>query len=132
MPVPYRIVSRFLLAVAALSILILSLIPEPPYVMRGIEFFDKLGHFTAYLILGFLVFISFKGRSRLSLFILAVISSFLYGGLIELLQYLTSRHPELWDLAANFAGSVAGALTGAVFFRQAVPKARRNRTRVGS
>ena len=117
MPVIYRIVSRILLVVAALSILILSLMPEPPHVMPEVKFLDKLAHFIAYFILGFLVSISFKGRSRLRIFFLAAISSFLYGGVIELLQYLTLRHPELWDLAANFAGSVGGAVTGAVFFK---------------
>ncbi|MBA7638678.1 hypothetical protein ES703_46334 [subsurface metagenome] len=113
----YRIVSRILLVVAALAILILSLMSEPPYSMPEIKFFDKLGHFSAYFILGFLVFISFQSRLGLRLFFLAVISSFLYGGLIELLQYFTLRNPELWDLAANFAGSVGGAATGAVLFK---------------
>ena len=112
-----RKILRILLALAALSILILSLIPMPSHILEEWHFSDKLSHFAAYLVLGFLTFISFKHKSKLKIFLLAFSASFSFGGLIELLQFLTPRQPELMDLAVNFAGSLAGAAAGAVISR---------------
>jgi VanZ family protein len=108
---------RILLASAALSILILSLIPIPADILGEWNFSDKLLHFAAYLVLSFLAFFSFEHRSRLKIFLLALLASFSFGGLIELLQFLTQRQPELMDLAVNFAGSLSGAAAGAVISR---------------
>ena len=41
--------------------------------------------------------------------VVAVAASFLYGALIESLQYFTPRQMEALDLAFNLAGSVCGA-----------------------
>ena len=110
-------VLRILLTLAALSILILSLIPMPSHILEEWRFSDKLFHFAAYLVLSFLAFISFEHRSRLKIFLLAFSASFSFGGLMELLQFLTPRQPELMDLAVNFAGSLTGAAAGTVISR---------------
>ena len=116
-PVLKRKVLRILLASAALSILILSLIPMPSDILEEWHFSDKLFHFAAYFVLSFLAFISFEHMSRLKIFLLTFLASFSFGGLIELLQFLTPRQPELLDLAVNFAGSLVGAATGAAISR---------------
>ncbi len=116
-PVFKRKVLRILLASAAFSILILSLIPIPSDILGEWHFSDKLLHFAAYLVLSFLAFISFEHKSRLKIFLLAFSASFSFGGLIELLQFLTQRQPELMDLAVNSAGSLTGAAAGTVISR---------------
>ena len=51
-------VTYVLTTIAALIILILSLIPKPPNIAVGVRFGDKLAHFIAYFILSLFVAIS--------------------------------------------------------------------------
>ena len=108
---------RVLLAAAALVILVLSLIPRTPRVFSHIRSFDKIVHFISYSTLSYLTFFSLKGSRRWRTFASSAVACFLFGGLVELLQYLTPRYPEVLDLVANIAGSVSGALIAAVFSR---------------
>jgi VanZ family protein len=98
---------RGLFVIAALAILILSLMSKPPAIVE-FRWFDKIAHLSAYLILGAFAFLSQKSERRHKILI-AVIGCSLYGGLIELLQQFTSRQPELWDIVVNFVGSLFGA-----------------------
>ena len=45
----------------------------------------------------------------------------LFGGLIEYLQTFTGRQPELWDMAADLAGAVCGAVVGSGISRRVSP-----------
>ncbi len=93
----------------AASILILSLIPHAPQIMEA-KNIDKLEHYLAYLILGFLLFINIneEGGNRYISGIITVILCVIYGGIIEFLQRYTGRSPEFLDLIADFAGSISG------------------------
>ena len=105
------------MSVTALVILIFSLIPNPLPSDLKLAFSDKLGHFLAYTALSFLAFLSFYNGKVLRTFSLVVLFSFAYGGLAELLQFLTPRHPDLLDLAADLLGSLIGAAAGLIIMR---------------
>ncbi len=88
---------------------LLSLIPgkEGPHVIIGI---DKLVHFTMYLVLGIIFFIVLnnlkKPESIYKRIILSVCFCTVYGLFIEIVQgFVPGRSPDLFDAAANFAGS---------------------------
>ena len=104
---------RVLTIMVAAGITVLSLLPRPPVMPVGIHLADKIAHFFAYLVLGFLVFASiFWGKNAgtilSTVFIVTALCLF-YGGLIEILQTFTGRTPEFWDLAADLFGAVCGA-----------------------
>ncbi|MFP4383768.1 MAG: VanZ family protein [Spirochaetia bacterium] len=115
----FRIVWLILFFIAALGILIFSLIPNPPHpVNREID--DIVLHFAAYLILGFLGVQSLIIRQitvKNFVLIMIILSAALaaYGGIIEVMQRYTGRNTNLIDLAADFAGSVAGIILGLLF-----------------
>jgi VanZ family protein len=75
---------------------------------------DKVLHLAAYIVLGFLSFaavrsLNLPGSSNI---LLAGLWSFGYcvaiGGLLELLQQLTGRFPDIVDFAADAGGAVIG------------------------
>lgn len=95
----------------ALAILILSLIPRPPELIREFSLGDKFMHLAAYIALAFsMCFVlppSFRpGTTFVSVFII----SSLYGALIEFLQRFTGRSPEGLDLLFDAAGAALGVL----------------------
>jgi VanZ family protein len=113
---------RALTILVAAGIVVLSLLPKPPVMPVGINFADKVAHFFAYLVLGFLVFASvFLGRKAgalLSTVLTVAALCLFFGGLIEVLQMFTGRQPEFWDLAADLIGGVSGAFVGIRFRRR--------------
>jgi VanZ family protein len=88
-------------------ILIFSLFISVPKI-TDVSFSDKIEHTAAYFILGFLFVLSFKNKNRVVLN--SIIICTLYGGLIEVLQAFTGRHPELLDILADFSGAVIGSV----------------------
>jgi VanZ family protein len=85
---------------------------------NGID--DIVLHFAAYLILGFLGVQSLIIRRitvRNFILIIIILSAALvaYGGLIEVMQQYTGRNTNLSDLAADFAGSLTGIVSGLLF-----------------
>lgn len=115
----FRLVWLVFFFIAALGILIFSLVPNPPRPMdSGID--DIVLHFAAYLILGFLGVQSLIIRRitvRNFILIIIILSAALvaYGGLIEVMQQYTGRNTNLSDLAADFAGSLTGIVSGLLF-----------------
>ena len=107
---------RILTIIVAASILVLSLVPNHPQIRGGFHLADKIAHFIAYLVLSFLVIVSYfegkRGRTALAAFVIVAVSCVLFGGLIEILQRFTGRLPELWDLAADVLGAAVGSLLG--------------------
>ncbi|MDA3938434.1 MAG: VanZ family protein [Spirochaetia bacterium] len=93
----------------ALTILILSLVPKPPEIIREFALSDKIMHLAAYIALafsmGFILPHSFKVKTVV---LFTIISSSLFGGLIEFLQGFTGRSPELLDLFFDTAGAEFG------------------------
>ena len=67
-------------------------IPDPHL---DIPHLDKVIHFGMFFILSLLI----------------ILTAFIYGGLIEILQhYFFNRGGDVWDLAADIAGGIAGCL----------------------
>lgn len=63
--------------------------------------------------LGFLMVLTIRGKSRLRCFCAALVLLALFGGLIEILQGFVQRTPEWGDFMVNCIGSGAGS--GAAF-----------------
>lgn len=81
-------------------------VPEP-----GIEIphLDKVVHFGMFFIMSLLICYRFERPSLKSIYGIAIGFSFLYGGLIEILQhYFFNRGGDVLDLLADVAGGVAG------------------------
>ncbi|MCK5671935.1 MAG: VanZ family protein [Spirochaetales bacterium] len=93
----------------ALTILILSLVPKPPEIIREFAFGDKIMHLAAYIALafsmGYILPVSFTNKA---IIFFTIISSSLFGGLIEILQGFTGRSPELLDLFFDAVGASIG------------------------
>jgi len=85
-----------------LSLSPLSALPE-------IEVSDKLEHFAAYCLLGFLAVLARKSKHGM---IWIVAAAVLYGGAIEIIQPYVNRHMELGDFIANACGALFGATLG--------------------
>ncbi|PLX80856.1 MAG: hypothetical protein C0616_06490 [Desulfuromonas sp.] len=106
---------QFILLLFALgwSILIawLSLVENPPH-PPGLLGWDKLNHFLAYGLLSSLLYLGlglwWHDWRRL---LLALISSFCYGAMMEVFQSVFShgRSAEWGDLVADFCGILLGA-----------------------
>jgi VanZ family protein len=104
---------RILTIVVTVSILVLSLLPNPPEIPGGFHFADKVAHFIAYAVLSFLLYTSlFEGKRITTVAIVAAIC-LIYGGMIEVLQTFTHRQPEILDLTADLLGAISGAAIGA-------------------
>ncbi len=107
-----RLLQILLLAATSLSILVLSLLPDPVISIRWFSGMDKVQHWIAYALLGFLVFLTLQspGRNRLLFLTISVFLCTMYGGLIEVLQSFTGRQPDALDFFTNFFGALVGAI----------------------
>ena len=101
-----------LLVTVAVAIMILSLIPDPLFSLQWMRGADKAHHWIAYSVLGFIVFltISVEDRRRFLFLMLSILASTLYGGFVELLQFLTGRSPDTVDFFVNMFGAAAGSI----------------------
>lgn len=111
-----RRVSRILIVVMALLVLSLSLIPRPERVLGKLSAYDKLGHFIAYIVLGFFAMRAVDRRGVLP-FALVVAGCAAFGGLLEVVQPLVGRSRELADFAVDVAGSAGGAALALLLLR---------------
>lgn len=111
--------SAWILGAFAGFILVFSLLPAPLNTNRLPAYWDTLGHFLAYAILGFFLLLSLRGavRNRFVLLILSWLLAVVYGGLIELVQPLFGRSSESIDLLADAAGSIVGTTIGMIVVR---------------
>jgi len=78
---------------------------------------DKLEHFTAYCVLGFLGTLSRRSKYGTFSMLIAII---IYGGAIEVIQPYVNRYMELGDFIANTCGALLGASVGTVSNRIAI------------
>lgn len=82
-----------------------------------IPHFDKLIHFVMFAILSILLGFGFFRQQENSIYFrkrytFVLVLCVIYGGATEIIQHLfvAGRSGELWDFAANTAGSFAGIL----------------------
>ena len=122
-----RLVRVSLLAVLAVAILVLSLVPEPPIRAEWIMGLDKIEHWIAYSFLGLLVYLTIQSAAeqRLLYFALTVFGCTMYGGLIEVLQGLTGRTPDIVDFFVNMFGATSGSVVGVGALEMAKGRRRR-------
>jgi len=105
---------RWLLAIAMLGLLVLSLMPAAlPIPSTG---WDKSNHALGFAVLAFLAYWAWPGRIPLSL--LGLLG---YGALIEVLQSLTPDRMAEWsDLWADGVGLLVGTAVALLLQRSAV------------
>ena len=86
-------------------------IPDPKL---NIPHLDKVVHFGMFFIMSIFLCSELRYQTRLSLrkiYLIAIGFSFIYGGLIEVLQFkYFNRGGDWWDLFADVLGGVAGCL----------------------
>ena len=103
LPQPGAAVWRWLLALAMLALLVLSLAPASASLPT--TGWDKANHALGFAVLGLLGQWAWPGRTAIVLTALLA-----YGGLIELLQSFTpDRVAEAADLLADWVGLLLGA-----------------------
>jgi len=92
-------------------IFLFSVILKTGEIKTGLNFADKIAHFFAYLILAFLGLISFrkKDNNKIGLVFFTIALCTVYGGLLEIVQFFIGRSCDIYDLAANSAGSFTGS-----------------------
>lgn len=117
-----QIIRITLLVAFAVGILVLSLLPKPPFSATVFIGMDKIQHWIAYTVLGFLVFLTIRGPGLHIIFYvgLSVFSCTMYGGLIEVLQGFVGRSPEIADFFVNLFGAIAGSIFGLGFFQMSM------------
>ena len=80
----------------------------------NITHLDKVVHFGMFFILTLLINLPLELHTAIPakrIYTIAVLITFVYGGLIEILQhYFFNRGGDIWDLAADIAGGIAGCL----------------------
>jgi VanZ family protein len=113
-----RRVSRILIIILGLLVLALSLTPRPESILGALSVYDKLGHFIAYVALGFFAMRAVDRRGPLP-FAVTIASCIFFGGIIEIVQPFVGRKMELADFLVDFAGSLAGAAMAALLSRNA-------------
>lgn len=96
----------------------LSLIPRPETILGTLRLNDKIGHFIAYLAMGFFAMRALDRASVLP-FALAVAGCAGFGGILELVQPLVGRSRELVDFIVDLAGSILGAALAVLLIRYA-------------
>jgi len=108
----FRTLSLILFPLAAGIVALLSLIPRLPKPPVPWDFWDKIEHLTAYLILGFLGMLFFRAllMGRIGRTAATVLITVGFGGLLELLQPLTGRTADWRDFLMNAAGVTLGVV----------------------
>ena len=83
-------------------------IPDPGI---DIPHLDKVVHIGMFFIMSLLICYRYERPALKNIYATAIAFSFLYGGLIEILQhYFFNRGGDLWDLLADVAGGILGCL----------------------
>lgn len=92
-----------LMAIMYVSLLDKVELPEAPVIQA-----DKIVHFTMYFILSLAIYKGFFNKKLLKSILIASLLSFLYGLIVEILQFsLTStRMFDIFDIFANGIGTI--------------------------
>lgn len=113
----WQLVRIVILILFATGILVLSLLPDVPVNVQLFMGLDKVQHWLAYSVLGFLVLLTInsRGGSLPVYYAICVFSCTMYGGLIEVLQGFTGRTPETADFFVNMFGAASGGVAALGF-----------------
>jgi VanZ family protein len=106
----------------ALFVLFLSLLPfrgTPGSSFFNIPYSDKIAHFILYGIMAFIIILETHHKYlKVWEYIIIILICLFFGGIIELLQMsLPGRSGEVWDLVANFSGSLT-AIPGSLIINR--------------
>ena len=125
----WQLVRITLLVLFAAAIIVLSLLPEVPINVKFFLGLDKVQHWLAYTVLGFLVLLTISGRggSLALYYAVCVFACTMYGGLIEVLQGFTGRTPDTVDFFVNMFGAAVGGVTAIGFIEISRNHRRRGR-----
>jgi len=108
-------VLRISLMFVVVGIAYLSLTPSDTMIVGN----DKLSHFIAYAVLmvniGLLTYLNKKN------FVIGIIASLLYGGILEVIQdSIPGRYMSIYDMIANAIGVFIGAILIFFFYHRLV------------
>ncbi|MFO7963147.1 MAG: VanZ family protein [Desulfobacterales bacterium] len=115
-----RILVNWFLVLAYCSAVFFLSSSASPQALPSFANADKIMHFIAFFILGILFFRAYRAwkMKPLYLVVLTLISSTLFGALIEIRQYyLPYRSAEINDIFADVVGCLAGIAVYLVFIR---------------
>lgn len=101
----------------AAFILVLCLMPGKDLPSVSIFEADKIGHFTVYTVLAFLMWYGWRKQTafawlQTNAFVKILLITAVYGFAVEIMQetFTADRHFDLLDALANSTGAVAGSL----------------------
>ncbi len=102
-----------------LFLFILTHIPNPSAIIRGINVSDKTMHFIAYLCLVFLLWFALGSSNKvnwrkISVWLIILIMA-CYGAVDEWLQGFVHRTPDILDFFADMAGVLTGLIMLSIF-----------------
>ena len=107
----------------ATLILVLCLMPGKDLPSITIWEFDKVVHFTLYILLSLMMYYGWKKQHSFTslhrhTFIKILAITFAYGFAVEIMQefFTNDRHFDIFDALANSIGAVAGSLL-AIYFK---------------
>lgn len=104
------------------TVLVFSLIPNPPVPKTGWLSWDKLQHASAYAVMTFFLGMRLAStvRWRRSRWFWAALCAILFGALMEVAQgaLTTSRTADVTDAVANAVGATLVAAAGRLFGRR--------------
>ena len=103
----------------AILIFILCTLPPSDLLRVKIPYFDKMAHFAIFFVQSVFLSLLFKTRSNyLRIILLSTLISFVYGGVIEILQSkFFDRSGDFYDLVADVLGGFLGALAYPIILR---------------
>lgn len=98
----------FIAIVLLMAIMYVSLLPKIELPKTNIFQADKIVHFGMYFILSCTIFKGFLNKRERKSLTIACILSFLYGFIVEILQYslTTTRMFDVFDIFANGMGAI--------------------------
>lgn len=98
----------FIAIVLLVAVMYVSLLPKIELPKTTIFQADKIVHFSMYFVLSVMIFKGFFNKKLNQSLLIACVLSFLYGFIVEILQYsLTStRMFDVFDIFANGMGAI--------------------------
>ena len=111
-----RLIKYWLPVIVACTVIFVQSSYPSPDSLPDIPYLDKCLHFLVYAILSALFCRAFSATTplinyRLLLIFISILCATAYGGSDEWHQSMVSyRHADLWDLFADFIGSIFGTL----------------------
>lgn len=108
---------KHFLKIWTLFILVLTLVPTPPYNGTVETYYDKVAHVIMFGVFSYLYFGVIKSKSRGQKFFASVAVGICFSLLIEFLQmYVPGRDTNHWDFVAGATGVLV--FSAVAFFRK--------------